>query len=123
MAHRPFGREKLRHITRFGPADRIQMAEPCEPVQRPRPAFARRDEVERRDIVGMCDGAGEAELTALDLVPEARVGGAQVLGNDEKLLGGRCAELPTERRRVENGRDRFAPQTVRGGMRDPDPFR
>ena len=110
-------------MARLGPSDGIQVAQPGKAVQGPLPAFARRDEIERRHIIGVGDGAGEAELAALDLIPEARVGGSQILGHDEQLLGGGGAELPAERRRVEDRRDRLAPQAVRGEMGDPDAFR
>jgi len=117
------GRQELRHLARLRPVHRIEVTQPRESVQRPRPSFAGRNEIEGRHVVGERDGSREAELSALDLVPEARVGGAQVLRHDEKLLGGGGAELPAEGRRAEDGRDRLAPQTVCGEVRDPDPFR
>ena len=46
-------------------------------------------DVEGRAAAQKGDRAGKPELAVLDLAPEARVGGAQVLRHDQQLVGGR----------------------------------
>ena len=64
-----------------------QMSEPAKAIKLPGPALRRRRDLEGRLRAKRDEAAGKTEMPVVDLCGEARVGGAQILGGKQKLLG------------------------------------
>jgi hypothetical protein len=121
VAGSPFHHELAGEVTRIVPLHGVEVAQPAETVQRARPGRRRRAYIEGGLRMQRGDRTGEPDLAVAQLLPEARVGGAQVLRHDQELVAA-AAERPAQNRNVENTRDQTPPGPVRGQPEDAQPL-
>ena len=106
-ANDPFERQPAARFARGFAAGGIEIAQPAEAVQLARPRGARRLDDERRAAAQKGVAPGQAELAVLHLMPEAGVGRAQILRNDEQVIDRRRLPDPAAQRtgeRAHHGR-------------------
>ena len=88
------------------------MAQPAKAVQRALPGVARRPHGEGRLPIEDRQRAGKTELIDLDFVPKTGVARAQVLRDDEQLIGDGGTVTPAQKPRIKRAGDNAAPSAL-----------